>query len=389
MKYEYDVIIVGGGPAGTMTALYAASKGVNVLLIDKKRDIGYPVRCAEGVGEAGLKEFFNPDPRWVLSEIDSFRLIPPDLNEVIIKNKEFGYILNRRIFDYMIAEKAAEKGAEILTGTYVNSLITENGSVKGVRAEFFGKRFSIQSKIVIGADGVESRVGRWGGLKTNLPLRDIETCAQITIVSRKIDEHCCDLYFGKEIAPGGYAWVFPRGKNCANVGLGISGQYARQKSPLSYLNKFVEKNFPDSSVLTRIAGGVPCARPMKKIVADGLMLVGDAAHQANPITGGGIVNAMKAGRIAGNVAADAIIEGDISRRRLKEYEIKWNDAVGDLNRRSYNIKKVIHGLTDKSFNKLAEVFSEIPPDRITLREIFIKALQNHPALIIDAMKIFK
>ena len=388
MKNEYDIIVVGGGPAGSMTASYAAAEGAKVLLLEKKRDIGNPVRCAEGVGEAGLKEFFSPDPRWVLSETRSYRLIAPNMNRAVIKNKERGYVLNRKVFDYMLAEMAAHKGAEIMTGIYVTGIIADNGSVKGVTAEYLGKKFSIQSKIVIGADGVESRVGRWCGIKTNLPLRDIETCAQVTIVSKKIDKKYCDFYFGREVAPGGYAWVFPRDEHFANVGLGISGIYSKNRSPLQYLNKFIKRHFPDASILTSVAGGVPCAKPMKKIVMNGLMLAGDAAHQANPITGGGIVNAMKAGRIAGKVAADAVAQGDVSSRKLKEYADRWDDAVGEINRRSYNIKKVIFGLSDRSFNNLAEVFSGIPPDKITIREIFVKTLKKHPSLILDAIKVF-
>ena len=102
MKNEYDIIVVGGGPAGCMAASCAAAEGAGVLLLDKKRDIGNPVRCAEGVGEAGLKEFFSPDPRWVLSNVRSYRLIAPDMNRAVIKNKERGYVLNRKVFDYML-----------------------------------------------------------------------------------------------------------------------------------------------------------------------------------------------------------------------------------------------------------------------------------------------
>ena len=389
MKSEYDIIVVGGGPAGSMSAFYAVSNGARVLMLDKKRDIGYPVRCAEGVGGAGLSEFFSPDARWALTKINSFRLFAPNGNQVVVRNNGDGYVLNRRVFDYMLGEMAAEKGTEIMTRTYVYDLILSDGYVRGVRAEFLGKKFDIQSKIVIGADGIESRVGKSGGIKTSLPLKDVETCAQVTINSKNIDINYCDFYFGREIAPGGYAWVFPKGEHLANVGLGISGIYSKHKPPIKYLEDFLKRYFPDAAILTRMAGGVPCAKPIKRIVANGLMIVGDAAHQANPITGGGIINAMRAGRIAGEVSAKAVQEGDFSLERLKEYETKWNEKVGDINKRSYNIKKVIFESSDESFNKLAEAFSGISQENITIRQIFIKTLQKYPSLIIDAMKIFK
>lgn len=389
MKEKYDIIIVGGGPGGTTAAFYAASGGANVLLLEKKREIGFPIRCAEGIGEAGLKEFLNPDPKWAVHKIKSCRLIAPDGNKVTAKNIEFGYILNRRVFDYLLAEMASEKGAEITTGIYVNGIIIDNGTVNGVRCEHLGKKFSINSKIVIGADGVESRVGRWCGIKSNINLRDIETCAQVTISSEKIEPGIIECYFGKEIAPGGYAWIFPKGEHIANVGLGISGIHSGKKSPLNYLNDFLKKHFSDASILTRLAGGVPCALSLKKITADGLMLVGDAAHQANPITGGGIVNAMKAGRIAGKVAAEAVLDGDVSEKILKKYPEQWNKTVGEINKRCYRMKEVIFRFSDKSLNAIAKTFNENSHENLTIKDIFVGALKKHPPLIIDAIKVFK
>ena len=389
MKEEYDIIIVGGGPGGSTSAYYSATYGVKVILLDKRRDIGFPIRCAEGVGEAGLKEFLKPDPKWAVNKISAFRLVAPDGNNVTLKNKEFGYILQRRIFDYLLAEKAAEKGAHIATRTYVNGLIVENGFVKGVTAEYLGKNFSLRSKIVIGADGIESRIAKWCGLKSHVPLRDIETCAQVTLSSEKIDSNFSDFYFGEKIAPGGYAWIFPKNEYIGNVGVGISGIYSKNKPPIYYLDEFIERHFPDASVLTRIAGGIPCAPPLKKIVMNGLMLVGDAANQANPITGGGIINAMKAGRIAGKIAAEAVMSGDVSEKMLKKYQEQWDESVGEINKRCYRMKKVIFKFSDKSLNKLAEVLNNTPPEKLTLKEVFIKALKQHPSLILDAINVFK
>ena len=163
--------------------------------------------------------------------------------------------------------------------------------------------------------------------------------------------------------------------------------YSKDKPPLSYLNEFLKNNFPDASILTRIAGGVPSAKPLDKIVMNGVMLVGDAAHQANPITGGGIVNAMKAGRIAGEVAAEAIIKGNM--KLLKKYAEKWDKSVGKINKSSYRIKKVIFGFSDGNLNRLSKVIAGIPAEKLTLREIFISAIKKHPPLLMDVVNVFK
>ncbi len=116
----------------------------------------------------------------------------------------------------------------------------------------------------------------------------------------------CWISILAKVAPGGYLWVFPKGKDSANVGIGISVESAKGKSAIRWLDEFVRKRFPDAAILTRIAGGVPCAKTCDQIVKGNVMLVGDAAHQVNPVSGGGIISGMIGGMIAGQVAAETV-----------------------------------------------------------------------------------
>ncbi|MBL7075695.1 NAD(P)/FAD-dependent oxidoreductase, partial [candidate division KSB1 bacterium] len=338
-KESYDVIVVGGGPAGLLAARTAAEGGVSVLLLEKDREIGVPVRCAEGVGVKGLKEFMEPDDRWIANRIDGVRFIAPDGTVVPVYSQELGYILNRKVFDYELARQAAARGVRILTKAFVNGLIRENGWVKGVTVLYDGREQMIGAQVVIGADGVESRAGRWAGLRTMTTPRNMEICAQMTLAHSAIDQRFCDFFFGKKVAPGGYVWIFPKGERLANVGIGIRGDYVKNRSPLSYLNEFVEKRFPGAAILTMVAGGVPIDKPVKRMVTNGFMLAGDAAHQSNPMSGGGIINAMEAGRLAGQVAARAIREENVSQKRLEEYELEWDELSGKDHRRFYRLKE--------------------------------------------------
>ncbi|HDK36580.1 MAG TPA: FAD-dependent oxidoreductase, partial [Bacteroidetes bacterium] len=115
MDDQYDVIIIGAGPAGSVTAWHASLGGAKVLLLEKDRDIGYPVRCAEGVGAAGLQSIVDPDSRWIANKIKGVDLISPHLKTIHILNEDFGFVLNRKIFDNFLAGKAAKAGAEVLT----------------------------------------------------------------------------------------------------------------------------------------------------------------------------------------------------------------------------------------------------------------------------------
>lgn len=383
----YDIVVVGAGPSGTTAARFAALSGAKVLVLEKDRDVGYPVRCGEAVSHEGLVQFIEPNPKWIASTVKYFKLVAPDGTVIKPNLNGFGYILERRIFDYELAKLAANCGAEIVTKAYVNGLILNDGKVEGVKVLLNNsEQIEIRAKIVIGADGVESRVGRWAGLNTTCKLQDMESAAQMTLTNIDIEPDTCYFYFGEKVAPGGYLWIFPKGENTANVGLGIAGIYGRQRHALSYLEEFVEKRFPSASILTVIAGGVPCAKTADKIVTYGLMLVGDAARQVNPVSGGGIISGMIGGKIAGQIAGEAIKKNDLN--LIFDYENEWRKTLGQRHERYYKIKQFIYKFSDEKLNEIARELSKIPYENLTLKNLFFTAVKTRPSLIIEVMKLF-
>lgn len=387
LKTNYDIIVVGGGPAGSIAARTAAQNGVSVLLLEKDRDIGYPVRCGEAVSKIGLTKFIQPNPKWIAATISKFNFVAPDETEATIDFGESGYVLERRIFDYELARTAADAGASILTRAYVHDLIKDkSGNICGVRFEYQGEKEELRCKVVIAADGVESRVGRWAGLQTHIDFRDMESAVQITAANIPINNDTLYFYFGKNVAPHGYFWIFPKGDNKANIGLGVSGLIGKQKSALSYLNDFMEKHYPTAPILTQIAGGVPCSVTLEKISAPGIMLVGDAARQVNPLSGGGITSGMIGGEIAGEIAADAIKKNNLS--LIMKYDKAWKDRQGGKHEIYNRIKEGIYNFDDEKFNAIAKSFSKIPLEKRTLGALFRTALFNQPSLLIDIAKVF-
>lgn len=386
MKKEYDVIVVGAGPAGSMAAKFAAEGGVDVLMLEKDRDVGYPVRCGEAVSEPSIAEFIASDEKWIAAHINKFSINAPNGEEVLIKYPDDVFVLERRIFDYELAKMAANFGADILTRAYVNGLIIEGGKVCGVRYEYRGELHEKRAKVVIAADGVESRVGRWAGLVTHTDFRDMESCVQVTAGGIEINQNTLYFYFGLEVAPFGYLWVFPKGNNTANIGLGISGAFGKKKSALSYLNSFMQKKFPEAAILTQVAGGVPCTPTLKKISGDGILLVGDAARQINPLSGGGIASGMIGGKIAGSVAAQAIKSGRLQDIRI--YDSLWNERLGKRHEIFDRIKSGMFHFTDDTFNQLAPVINKIPYEKRTLGKVITTALINQPSLLVDIAKVF-
>ncbi|NOZ75536.1 MAG: NAD(P)/FAD-dependent oxidoreductase [FCB group bacterium] len=387
---QTDIVVVGGGPAGSTFALHAAQSGLDVIILEKDRDIGVPVRCGEAVSDAGLRIFHEPDSRWIRSTIDRMRMIAPDETIIEFPLKEIGYILDRRIFDLDLARFAAEAGARVFTKTYVHGLLFRDDFVTGVRGLYLNEPFEVQAKLVIGADGVESRVGRWAGIRTQLKLKDIESGLQKTVSGIDVSSNIFDFYLSTHWAPGGYLWVFPKGKHMANIGLAINGTEAKKgRSARSFLEAFIADKYPQGSVLSTVAGGVPVARTVVPMVTDGLMLVGDAAHTVNPLTGGGIISGMRSGLLAAETASKILIANENpTRDRLNSYSKAWASVGGKNHERLYRLKESIYRFKDDELNAIAHRLSAVPESDLSLFKIFSTALRAKPSLLIDVARLF-
>jgi len=388
LNENYDVIVAGGGPAGSLAAYAAAKEGVRVLLLEKDREIGSPVRCAEAVGQDGLEKILDQPvkPQWIAATIKRFKFVAPDGSVVHPQVPMTGYVLHRKLFDVDLAAMAATAGAQVLTGTAVTGLLKKDGRISGVICRQGGRVREITAPMVIGADGVESRIGRWAGIDTTVAMRDMETCSQVTLATENLESDTCVFYFSQDKFPGGYAWLFPKGNGQANLGLGIAGDRARKGSANARLEAFIKDNFSGASILGRTVGGVPCANRLPVISAPGLLLAGDAALQANPASGGGIATGMTAGKLAGRIAALAVKTGDVSTNFLRAYEKEWDKVCGQAQKRYYRLKEGISRLSDEQLNRTAHDLQKVPAEKQTLVKIFQVALAKQPSLLVDILK---
>jgi digeranylgeranylglycerophospholipid reductase len=348
---------------------------MDTLLIEKRQQIGEPVRCAEGVPHEGLIEFVDIDRKWVCADIFKARLYAPNPENTLRLSQlpgehAAGHILDRKLFDVALARSAADAGADVVTKTQATSLLWEEGHVVGIHGKCRGEDLDVRAKIVIGADGVESKVGRWAGITSALSLKDIETCAQFHLTNIDMETDCCDFYFGNQVAPGGYAWVFPKGDHEANVGLGMIGSRVRDMHPEEYLQAFIAKKFQNSKVMASIVGAVPVCNMPKRISGDGIMLVGDSAHLVDPLMGAGIINAMRSGRIAAGIAAKAISGGDVSARALHEYDREIQASIGKTLSRNYRLKEIYRRASDPQIGILLKAIKSMNAEHRSIAKIF-------------------
>jgi digeranylgeranylglycerophospholipid reductase len=389
--HEVDVLVVGAGPAGSIAAREAAeaSRGLEVVLLERDRAVGAPVRCAEGVGDAGLREFASPEGApWAARKITRVIFLAPDDTEVQVAERDVGWILDRTRFDAFLAAEAVAAGVDLQVGTEATGMAREPDGRWAVTVRGPAGRDVVRARIVIGADGVETMVGRWAGLDTRVPARDMESCAQYVVQGIDFDPDAIYLQFGDGIAPGGYAWLFPRGEGVANVGLGIVALKSDGRNARAYLDAWIARRYPRGARTGYTVGGVIVHTTIRQTYTDGVLVAGDAAHMINPLSGGGIVNAMKAGRLAGRTAAAAICAGDTGAGRLAAYHRDWMQLLGDDHLKYYRIKQALEHLDDAFFNGLARTVNAIPREKRTLGRIFAHALVKHPQLIPVAARFF-
>jgi digeranylgeranylglycerophospholipid reductase len=222
-----------------------------------------------------------------------------------------------------------------------------------------------------------------------LALQDIETCAFCRVASPLIDQTMCIFYTGTTVAPGGYAWIFPRGNGEANFGLGIIGNKSGAGKAREYLTKLIDRELPGARTYNLHCGGVPVTRYMRPLVREGAMLVGDAARQVNCISGAGIHYSLYAGKLAGTLAAKAIgPSGAVDYRSLRRYETEWKKTYGNQQERSYALKEFVLKTDDAFLNRIAASLAKEPPERINYLRVFTRTFARRPLLLMKAMRLF-
>ncbi|RLG15152.1 MAG: NAD(P)/FAD-dependent oxidoreductase [Candidatus Nanohalarchaeota archaeon] len=382
VKEKYDVIIIGAGPGGSRLGQLCAQKGLDVLMIEKRPEIGAPKRCAEGLSEVQLKQLgFTGKERFVVNTIYNGSILygPSGQSIYLPAKNEIGYILERKLFDKELAGNAARAGAKIITNAEVIGMIKENDFVCGVELEYYGEKHKIKSDIVVSAEGVEAKFAR-EVLNIAVPKpNEVMSGYQYELENITMeDSKRLELYAGRDICPGGYIWIFPKGEKRANVGLGIFSNC--EKSAKYYLDQWIgtKNNLRCGSVLEENGGAIPVGGLLRKMTANGFLAVGDAARQVHPMHGGGMHEATYAAKIAADVINEAKISNDYSAKFLDRYNKTWWHERGNELLKVNRIKEIFHKMSDDDLNTIMDILKDRDIDNIIkgnlteISKIFLK-----------------
>ena len=347
---KYDAVVVGAGPAGSAAAKGVAQAGFRVLLLEEHRQIGVPLHCSglvtqRTLDEAGVGEDI------VLNRVVGAHIFAPSGRQLTLGDGTTrALVIDRVGLDRALVDKAQEQGVQLMTNAKVVA-VERNGHGATVRVERNGASMSLSARLVIGADGAHSRVARTLGMEGYVE-RVVGLGAEGTL--RGADSEHVQVFVGKSIAPGWFAWTIPLGGDRVRLGVGTSAGI-RPADCLEHLFKTHADRLAGWSP-TRWTGGTIPIWSRREIVQDGVMLVGDAAGQVKPTSGGGIYPSLVSARLAAGVACDALARGDLSRRALGAYPRAWRKIFGREFRRGEDLRRVYTSLDDRDFDRLLQIF---------------------------------
>ncbi|MCL2550013.1 MAG: NAD(P)/FAD-dependent oxidoreductase, partial [Methanimicrococcus sp.] len=389
-----------------------------VLVIEENTSIGSPVQCAGLLSAAALRETdMEPDSSFVLNSVKGADVYPPSGRRLRITGKETkAYVVSRKMFDRQLALKAAAEGAEYLmkaqaVGLEETVFADDFGDLKcrALKIRHGGELKTLYAKVIIAADGVRSRTAGFAGLP---PCEKVLPGIQIEANYKSNDADFVEIFVGQG-APGFFAWTIPASETISRIGLAIDPEAAGKtrrdelkgnelkenelsadmdtdgdRAAGSYLNRLIQNPVISGRLKPGytdfVVGGIPVG-PMKKTYAAGLMVVGDAAGQCKPVSGGGVYTGAVAAKIAAIVAAEAISENDYSEKKMAEYEKRWKKELGreletGMRAHAYRIN-----LTDKETD---ELFDELNDPEI-LEMITEYGDMDHPSVLIRKLMLSK
>ncbi|HSQ41260.1 MAG TPA: NAD(P)/FAD-dependent oxidoreductase, partial [Fibrobacteraceae bacterium] len=271
---EYDVLVIGAGPAGSVAARHVALCGYKVLLIEKRPVVGVPVRCGEATGEREKLAIYAPvNEDFIETEITGAILHAPGGISIRAKIPRTTLMLDRLKFDPWMAHCAAEAGAELLTGARAKDVRPVQNGFREIPVDFEGAEHLVRARIVIGADGVEALSGRWTGLRCRM--MPPTTCSAIELKLDVLDENsdCLTFWQGHDSINDGYVWSFPKAKSkTTNFGAGFITPRLHTPNILEVAMKWKEKFYPKANVTGCWGGAVPVSGVLEESVSDNFLL---------------------------------------------------------------------------------------------------------------------
>jgi len=392
---KVDVIVVGGGVCGSFSAMTVAKLGAEVIVYEEHKEIGVPEHCAGHVSISGLKRLELSLPKKIVeNEIKGAVFYSPSGKEFTVRcASPVTCVVNRQLLDKHLAGLAEEAGARYILESRAESFLVDSDFVKGVTVRRRGVKETLASSLVIDAEGCSSVLLKKIGLQTldrSMVVHAIE--AEVDRV-KDVEVDMVEVYLGRRYAPDFFVWIIPKRDGSAKVGLA-----AKTGDPREYLHQFIHnhpvasKKLRNSKITNLSLHPIPLGGAIPKTYGNGFLVVGDAASQVKPTTGGGIIFGSLCSKIAGEVAYEALKSDDFSKGFLSRYQSRWRELIGFDLAAMRRIRKLLISLPDDKVDKFIGLCSKLEVNKI-LEEVgdldfqgksLVRVVQ-HPSALIAAL----
>jgi len=346
------LVVIGAGPVGLLAAREVASKGASVRVIEEHEEIGIPCHCAGLLSANGLREIeVKPDSSFIQNKVLGATFYSSSGMSFTIHGKEAkAYVVDRVAFDRFLAEQVKSLDVKILFRTRAIKILFSKNAAIGILCS--GDK-QIPSPLTIDAEGISRSILRKSGL-VKLKAEPLPAL-QFEVKGINIDPNYVEIHLNKKLAPGFFIWVIPTSEHSARVGL------AGKTNVANSLKNFVKKRFKNFDIISTKTGILTISGPLKRTYWSGIMVVGDAAGQVKPTTGGGVITGGICARIAGKVATDAISNGIFTESFLKTYEDAWRFKLGREFSTMVLARRILNMLPNESLEK---IFQTIVQNRL-------------------------
>ncbi|NHI91885.1 MAG: NAD(P)/FAD-dependent oxidoreductase [Candidatus Lokiarchaeota archaeon] len=354
LNYETDVACIGGGPASAFAAIEILKNHKMVDIFEEHKEIGIPINCAGLISVKGFDKLKIKLPQDCIQyKVKGSKFYSPSGHEFFVKRKDIqAYVIDRAIFDKFLIQKVEDLDGKVHLNSKVLSIIKKNKTAIGLKVKKGIEETSINSKIIIDGEGVRSKIIKQMGIKASR-LNSLVPAIQYELKNLRIDQDYVEIYMGRKISPGFFAYIIPTSDTTARVAVG-----SRFGKPINYIKYFIKKHpiaskkLKNGIIYQKGGGLIMIGGPIRKTYAPGFMGVGDSVGQVKATTGGGVVFGGLCAKIAGNVAVEALNRGDFSEMMMKNYQKLWTKEYLNELRLMKLVRFVLNSIPDKLIDEL-------------------------------------
>ena len=361
---QTDVACIGGGPASAFAAIEILKKNKKVDIFEEHKEIGIPINCAGLISVKGFEKLEVKLPKECIQhKVKGSKFYSPSGYEFFVKREEIqAYVINRSIFDKFLIQQVEELDGKVHLNSKVTTIIKKDAAATGLNVKIRNENAEIESKIIIDGEGVAARFIKQMGMKSSR-MDTIVPAIQYEMKNVKLDQDHVEIYLGRKVAPGFFAYIIPTSDNTARVAVG-----SRYHKPINYIKHFIKKHpiaskkLKHGEIYQKGGGLIMIGGPIKKTYGAGFIGVGDAVGQVKATTGGGVVFGGLCAKIAGNIAVKALNRNDFSENFLKEYQDRWMKQYLRELQLMRLLRQVLNSVPDKIID---ELFYSIEKEGIT------------------------